>query len=100
MGICPNVMPASTCETVRMNKPDGPETLPLEYAAQIVFELNSMRRECRELAGRLMSRTPVSEQGLEECARLDEALARAHGLLREAVDGIKSNKFRQDPPPL
>ena len=81
-----------------MNKPDQPMTLPLEYAARIAFELNSMRRECSELASRFMSRTPLNEQGLEECARLDEALGRAHGLLRDAVSGIKSGQSRRNPP--
>lgn len=83
-----------------MNKPGQPVTLPLEYAAQIVFELNSMRRECSELAGRLMSRNPVNERGLEECARLDDALAQAHGMLREAVNGIRSSQSQQIPPPV
>ncbi len=73
-----------------MNKPDQPMPLPLEYAAQIVFELHSMRRECSEFASRLMTQRPLNERGLEECARLDDALARAHGVLQNAVDSIKT----------
>jgi len=79
-----------------MNQPDRPITLPLEYVAQIVFELHSMRRECSELGFRLMNRNPVSEQVLEECAQLDDALARAHGVLREALDGIKNSQERRN----
>lgn len=66
--------------------------LPLEYAAQIVFELHSMRRECSEFASRLMSQRPLNDQGLEECARLDDALARAHGVLQHALDAIRTSR--------
>lgn len=48
--------------------------LTLEYTAQILFELHSMRRECSEFASRLMRQRPLNERGLEECAR---SLARA-----------------------
>ena len=77
-----------------MNKPGQPDTLPLEYAAQIAFELNSMRRECSEFAMRLLTQRPVDTTNLEECARLDEALGRAHTALRSALDTIK----RRQPP--
>jgi hypothetical protein len=79
-----------------MNQPNRPITLPLEYVAQIVFELDSMRRECSELGFFLMTRNPVSENVLEECAQLDDALARAHGVLREALDGIKTSQARRN----
>ncbi|HLH53092.1 MAG TPA: hypothetical protein VKY92_05695 [Verrucomicrobiae bacterium] len=73
-----------------MDQPEKPNTLPLAYAAQIAYELNSMRRECSEFAMRLLSKRPLDEANLEECARLDDALARAHGVLNSALDGIKS----------
>ena len=75
-----------------MEQPGPPNTLPLEYAAQIAYELNSMRRECSEFAMRLLSRRPIDETYLEDCARLDEALARAHGVLHSAVTGIKHRR--------
>jgi hypothetical protein len=77
-----------------MSKPEQPNTLPLEYAAQIAFELNSMRRECSEFAMRLLSQRPLDEANLEECARLDEALGRAHSVLHSAVDGIKNRQIK------
>jgi hypothetical protein len=72
-----------------MSKPKKPMMLPLEYTAQIVFELHSIRRECSQFASRLMRQRPLNERGLEECARLDDALASAHCVLRHAVDAIK-----------
>jgi hypothetical protein len=84
-----NVTHSSPASLRAMNKPEQPMMLPLAYVAQIVFELHAMRRECSQFAGHLMRQRPLNEQGLEECARLDDALAHAHGLLRHAVDTIK-----------
>jgi hypothetical protein len=78
-----------------MNQPEQPVTLPLEYAAQIAFELHSMRRECSEFAGRLMSKRPLNERGLDQCARLDDALAQAHGILQNALDSIKVSQHKR-----
>jgi hypothetical protein len=72
-----------------MNEPEQPMMLPLEYAAQIVFELECMRRECSEFANRLLSQRPLNECGLEQCAKLDDALARAHGILHHGLGSIK-----------
>jgi hypothetical protein len=81
-----------------MSKPERPDTLPLEYAAQIAFELNSMRRECSEFAMRLLSQQPVDAANLEECARLDEALGRAHVVLRSALERIKNRQGKGPKP--
>jgi len=80
-----------------MSKPENSHsiTLPLEYAAQIAFELHSMRRECSEFAGHLLSQPGTTERELEDCARLDEALARAARVLRIALDGIQVSRTRR-----
>ena len=75
-----------------MKKPDEADFLPLEYAAQIAFELDSMRGECSQFAAQLLNRRPLDEHGLEECARLDEALARAHTVLRHTLDAIQAGR--------
>jgi hypothetical protein len=82
----------ASSKVAAMNPPEQPNTLPLEYAAQIAYELNSMRRECSELAMHLLSLSPLDEAHLEDCAQLDEALSRAHGVLNSAIDGIKSSR--------
>ena len=81
-----------------MKEPEQPITLPLEYAAQIVFELHSMRRECSEFASRLMCKRPFNENGLEQCAQLDDALARAHGILQNALESIKAGHDKRRRP--
>ena len=78
-----------------MSKPENSITLPLEYAAQIVFELHSMRRECSEFASHLLSQPTTTERDVEECARLDDALAHASQVLRAALDGIQVNRHKK-----
>jgi hypothetical protein len=79
-----------------MSKPENSDsiTLPLEYAAQIVFELQSMRRECSEFASRLLSQPNTTERDLEDCARLDDALAGASQVLRLALEAIRVERTR------
>jgi hypothetical protein len=98
LGIRPNVSARPGCKSVGMNDPEQPEALPLQYAAQIVSELNSMRRECSQLAGCLMSQKPANERGVAECARLDSVLVGAHGVLRDAVNGIRPPKRSESAP--
>ena len=81
-----------------MHKSDQPEALPLACAARIVSELNVMRRECRQLAARLLSQQVNAERGVADCAQLDSALARAHGVVRDAVNEIRSAQHRTLPP--
>ena len=80
-----------------MSKPENSNsiTLPLDYAAQIVFELHSMRRECSEFASHLLSQKNTTERDLEDCARLDDALAGACLVLRSAVEGIRLERGKR-----
>jgi hypothetical protein len=82
-----------------MQMSDQPEALPLACAARIVSELNVMRRECSQLAGRLMSQQMNAERGVADCVQLDSALERAHGLVRDAVNEIRSARPSRLPPP-
>jgi hypothetical protein len=81
-----------------MHKPDQPDVLPLECAARIVSELNVMRRECSQLAGRLMSQQVDAERGVADCAQLDSVLVRANGVVRDAVNEVRSAHPRPLPP--
>jgi len=80
-----------------MHKPDQPEALPLACAARIVSELNVMRRECSQLAGRLITQQLNAERGVADCAQLDSALVRAHEVVRDAVNEIRSAQPRPLP---
>ena len=95
IGFRPNVNAQSPAYSWRMSRPVNSITLPLEYAAQLVFELHSMRRECSEFASHLLSQQSVNERDLEECARLDDALARASQVLRHALDRIQLERGKR-----
>lgn len=73
-----------------MHNPDQPEALPLECAARIVSELNVMRRECSQLAGRLLSQQLDADRGVADCVQLDSVLLRANDVVCDAVKEIRS----------
>ena len=70
-------------------------SLPIGRAARIAFEIDSARRGCCEAASALFNRTPLDEEELEECARLDEALARAQRLLKGTVRSIMLSRIQR-----
>ena len=78
-----------------MKLPERPTGLPLKYAAQIAFELHAMRGECSVFATHLLREKPLDEVELDECVRLDEALARAHRVLQHTVEAIKTGRRRR-----
>lgn len=80
-----------------MKTPNQPVALPLDYVAQIIFELYSMRGECSDVAKHLMRQRPLDERHLDECARLDDALGQAYGVLQGAVDTIKASRAKRSP---
>jgi len=63
-------------------------TLPIGRAARMAFELDAMRAACCRSASMLLKKRKVDEEELEECARLDDALAKAHMLLKSTVRSI------------
>jgi hypothetical protein len=47
-----------------------------------------MRLACSKAAQTLANRKPLDEMDLEECARLDDALALAHRILKGTVRSV------------
>jgi len=80
-----------------MKPTQRPGALPLDCAAEIAFELHLLRSECSQAARDLMGRRPLDENALEECARLDDALARAHAVVQAALSRIKGRRNRRRP---
>ncbi len=72
-------MPFGNVKKVKSSK--GHTTLPIGSTARI--------------AQSLLSREPVNHAELEDCARLDEALARAHRLLKATVRGIMLSRLKR-----
>src|SRR6185295_18853461 len=69
--------------------------LPIGSTARIAFEIDATRAGCGKVAQLLLSREPVNEAELEECARLDEALASAHRLLKSTVRSIMLSRLKR-----
>ena len=62
--------------------------LPIGRTARIAYELDILRAGCSNAASLVLSKTTVDEEELEECARLDDAVARAQRILKTAVRDI------------
>lgn len=80
-----------------MKSSPKPGALPLDYAAEIAFEIHMLRGECSQAARDLMSQRPLDEDALEDCARLDEALARAHVIIQAAIVRIRGVRSKRRP---
>src|SRR6266850_1524553 len=69
--------------------------LPIGRTARIAFEIDAMRAGCSEAARFLLRKHSVDELELEECAVLDDALARANRLLKHTVRDIMLSRLRR-----
>jgi hypothetical protein len=78
-----------------MKSPKESVDLPLEYASAIAWELHLMRGECSTAARQICRQAPLDEQALEETARLDESLARAHRVLHTALTAIRRARAKR-----
>ncbi len=68
---------------------------PIGRTARLAFEMDAIRAGCCVAAGGLMNEQPLSEAELEECARLDDALAKAQRLLKCTVRSIMMSRLQR-----
>ena len=73
---------------VRTSKRQPHVALPIGRTARLAFEIDGMRAACCKAARNLTRQNPLNDRELEECARLDDALAAAHRSLKAAVRNI------------
>ena len=69
--------------------------LPIGRAAHVAFQIEAMRAECCAAAQLLTNETPLNEEELEECAKLDDALAKAQRLLKSTVAGVMISRLKR-----
>jgi len=69
--------------------------LPIGRTARIAFEIDAIRAGCCAAATVLMNERPLKEPELEECARLDDALAKAQHLLKSAVRNVMLSRLHR-----
>jgi len=70
-------------------------TLPIGRTAKLAFEIDSARGDCSQAAQVILNQKRVNEVELEECARLDDALAQAQRLLKAAVRKILLSRIKR-----
>jgi hypothetical protein len=61
----------------------------------MAFEIDVIRAACSKSAQALVNKRPLDERELEECARLDDALAEAQRLLKGTVRDIMLSRLRR-----
>ena len=81
-----------------MRRPDLP-SLPLQFAAELLLDISTMRDECANAARMVAGRTPLHETALEECAQLDDALALSKRVIRSALKSIHRSRAVNSGPP-
>jgi hypothetical protein len=69
--------------------------LPIGRTAQIAFQIEALRAECCAAARILADEKTLNEPELEECARLDDALAGAQRLLKSTVADVMIARLKR-----
>jgi hypothetical protein len=69
--------------------------LPIGRAARIAFDIDTVREGCCLSARFLTRQKRLDEVELEECARLDDALAEAQRLIKATVRGIMLSRINR-----
>ncbi len=84
---------AAICHVKGVRLKKNHAALPIGRTARIAFEIDAMRAACSKAATVLIKEKVLDEQELEECARLDDALAKAHLLLKHTVRNIMLSRI-------
>jgi hypothetical protein len=64
--------------------------------ARLVFEIEAIRGECSVAARELLAQCPTDEVELDESARMDDALAKAHIYLKGQLRNIMLARIRRN----
>jgi len=77
--------------TVRSTKRN--EALPIGRAARIAYEIDALRSDCCKAAQSLLAKESLDELEFEECAKLDDGLAKAQRLLKATVRDVMISRL-------
>ena len=80
-------------DALRVRKTKRHASLPIGRTARIAFEMDVMRTECCRAAQTVMNEKRPNEDELEDCARLDDALAAAQRILKTTVRSIMLSRI-------
>lgn len=62
--------------------------LPIGRTAKLAYEIDTLRASCSKAANNLVNKDSLDEAELEECAQLDDALAKAQRILKLSVRNV------------
>ena len=69
--------------------------LPIGRTAKLAYEIDALRADCSKTAANMTRKNVFDEAELEECARLDDALAKAHRLLKITVRNVIMDRLNR-----
>ncbi len=78
-----------------MKQPEHPTTVLLDNAVDLMFEIYLLRGDCSAVGKTIMMRGKPDEAALEDCARLDDTLAKAYRSLQQTVRTIQASRGRR-----
>ena len=81
---------------VRKTRAQPGVKLPIGRMARLVFEIEAIRGECCDAAKDLLAQDPVDEVEVEESARMDDALLKAHSFLKAQLRSIMLSRIRRN----
>jgi hypothetical protein len=68
-------------------------TLPIGRTARLAYDIDALRLACSKAAQAVVNKKSLDENELEECARLDDALAQAQRLLKRTVRNVMISRL-------
>ena len=84
-----------TLDAAYVRRANSPVPLPIGRTARIAFEIDAMRAECSKAAKSMLAQKTLDAKEMEDCVRLDDALADAHQLLKCVVRNLMLSRLRR-----
>jgi hypothetical protein len=84
----------SNNECVRSTKQHA--GLPIGRTAKLAYEIDALRTSCSRAANALVNKDALDEAELEECAQLDDALAKAQRILKLSVRNVMLSRLARN----
>ncbi len=78
-----------------MKSPENPTSVLLDNAVDLMFEIYLLRGDCSAAAKAMVARGKGDDATLEDCARLDDTLAKAYRSLQHTVRSIQASRSRR-----
>jgi hypothetical protein len=91
-----NVTTLQISNLCRVRSTKSHAALPIGRIAKVAYELDTLRAACSKAANNLVNKTPPDETELEDCAQLDDALAKAQRILKFSVRNVMLSRLARN----